>query len=178
MTKKETVGKVGQELYFKDPLPDHTVHEQMEEQLSEYEFNVLVCIYGEDRMHGTTFDKCPHKHGFEANKHVPDATQLYGSDFYVVVETKNEPKMPNVMRNMFFHRKSCPTPQYDNAVYRYNFSKDDLELIWVLPNRHAYQMLKENFLSLTPPQKELLQYVLQDCDGTLLNKCKMLNGEI
>lgn len=176
--KRETVGKASYDLLLKNATNDHTVQEQTDEQLSHYEYNVLVCVYGEDKMHNSPFETCKEEHAPGATRHIEDATKLYGKDFFVVVESKKEPRMHNVIRNLFFHRHTCPTPQYDQCVYKYNFADDHIELIWVLPTMEAYTYLKNNFLNINDGEKELLEYVLQDCDGRLLNKCKKLNGEI
>jgi hypothetical protein len=39
-------------------------------------------------------------------------------------------------------------------------------------------MMKNNPLEIPKEERQLLQFVLEDADGTLLNKCKKLNGEI
>lgn len=99
-------------------------------------------------------------------------------DFYIIVLTQRERLMDNVFRNKFFPRLSCPTPQYDQVVYKY-YSKDDrVEMLWVLPDKETYHMLIKNALLVPPEQKELLKYVLDDSSGELLIKCKKLNGEI
>lgn len=99
-------------------------------------------------------------------------------DFYIVVLTQRERLMDNVFRNKFFTRLSCPTPQYDQVVYKYHFRDDKIEMLWVLPDRETYHMLIQNSLLVPPEQKELLKYVLEDSSGELLIKCKKLNGEI
>src|ERR1700683_1834898 len=38
-------------------------------------------------------------------------------DFFAVQTTKREKLMPNMFRNYFFCRFSCPTPDYDQSVY-------------------------------------------------------------
>ena len=86
--------------------------------------------------------------------------------------------MKNVIRNYFIHRKTCPTPTYDNVVYRYNFKDEFIELLWVLPSRDTYNMMLNRAVEIPKEQHELLQYVLDDHDGTLLHICKQLNGEL
>lgn len=99
-------------------------------------------------------------------------------DFYIVVLTQRERLMDNVFRNKFFTRLSCPTPEYDQVVYKYYAKDDKIEMLWVLPDRETYHMLIQNSLLVPPEQKELLKYVLEDSSGELLIKCKKLNGEI
>jgi hypothetical protein len=149
---RETVGKLSWDLLANASVLDHSAEEQMREQLNLYESNMFEAI--------------------ERGK------KLYPKDFYIVVETKKEPKMKNVIRNYFIPRQSCPTPQYDEAVYQYNHLSDSCEFLWVLPSRDVYNMMKNNPLEIPKEERQLLQFVLEDADGTLLNKCKKLNGEI
>jgi hypothetical protein len=103
---------------------------------------------------------------------------MYYGDFYLVVETKKEPKMQNVLRNYFFHRSSCPTPTYDNTVYKYHKADDRIEFLWVLPSKQVCKMIKDYAVELSADQRELVKFVLDDADGTLLKRCKQLNGEL
>lgn len=152
MNKRDTVGKISSELLFNADYLDHSPEEQMREQLEDYEKNVLEAI--------------------ETGK------KLYDGDFYIVVETKKEPKMQNVIRNYFIARQTCPTPTYDNSVYKYHWRDEHLEFLWVLPSKEVYKMFKDRALEIPSDQKELLGFVLDDADGTLLRLCKKLNGEI
>ncbi len=99
-------------------------------------------------------------------------------DFYVVVSTKKERLLPNVLRNYFFTRFSCPSPEYDQTVYRYHRADDALEFLWVVPSKDACQHFYNNPLQTSEDERELLEYVLSFLDGTLLNRAKKLNGEI
>lgn len=148
--KRETVGKLSQDLLLKTPETRDPI-ELEREMHKDYEKNIIECIdRGKKEMNG---------------------------DFYVVVETKKEPKMPNVMRNYFFFRKSCPTPNYDQTLYRYHTSSDSIDFIWVIPSQDSCFMLRDNALLVPPEEKLLLDYVLAFSDGTLFKLCKKLNGE-
>ena len=92
---KDTVGKISRDLLLKEDKNDHSVIEQMQEQLSDYETNVAQAV--------------------------AEGKRIYSGTFYLVVITKKEPLMQNVLRNYFFHRETCPTPDYDQATYRYIF---------------------------------------------------------
>ncbi len=152
MERKETVGKISWDLLANSAPLDHSADEQMKEQLDAYESNVYEAI--------------------ERGK------KLFHYDFYIVVETKKEPKMKNVIRNYFMVRESCPTPQYDNVVYKYHRQAEQCEFLWVLPSKDVYTMMKNNPLEIRKEERELLQFILEDADGTLLKRCKKLNGEI
>ncbi len=100
-----------------------------------------------------------------------------GGDFFAVVLTKRERLMLNVIRNYFFHRHSCPTPTYDQAVYRYNRKDDSIDFLWVIPSRAACNVMKENALDIPENQRNLFQFVLDFSDGSLAKKAKNLNNE-
>ena len=92
-------------------------------------------------------------------------------------ETKCEPLLPNTYRNYFIDRQTCPTPNYDQAVYRYNRKKEQIEYIWSIPDRETCHHLRINAMHVVPRERELLSFVLKFADGTLFKLCKKLNGE-
>jgi len=147
---RETVGKVSSDLIVKTPDTRSPI-EQMQENLTEYEKNVWDCVA-------------------RSKKEFPD-------DFYVVVITKNEKLMPNVFRNYFFGRLSCPTPDYDQTVYKYKRKGDSLVFMWVIPSRDASLYLLQNSRYVAPEERELLKYVRAFSDETLATLAKELNGE-
>jgi len=147
---RKTVGAVAADLQRQGPVK-HSAHDQMREQLSEYEQSIHECV--------------------ATNK------ADFNGDFYVVVLTKKERTMKNVIRNLFFARRSCPTPDYDQVVYKYHRDGDNLEFMWVVPAKDAVERMKENALLVPTDQYSLLDFVLKFDDGTLLRLSKKLNGE-
>lgn len=150
MVKREKVGKVAYDLMQK--VPDSRDPIEIERELhTDYEKNVWECV---DRY-----------------------KKEFDSDFFVIVITKKERLMPNVIRNMFTARLSCPTPDYDQAVYHYHKDKDTLDFLWVIPARDICIVLKNNALNIVPEERALLQFVLDFSDGTLYKLAKSLNRE-
>lgn len=98
-------------------------------------------------------------------------------DFFVVVLTKSERLMPNVIRNYFLHRRTCPTPDYDQAVYHYKKDDDALHFLWITPSKEACIYIKQRPLEIDDDQYELRSYVLDFADGTLAKKAMKLNNE-
>lgn len=98
-------------------------------------------------------------------------------NFFIVVITKREPLMPKALRLYFLARKSCPTPDYDQSIFRYNCSNEDIEYIWTIPCRDTCQHLKMHAHEVHDSEKLLLQFVLDFADGTLYELSKRLNGE-
>lgn len=147
---RETVGKISSDLIIKAPETTSPI-EQMRESLSEYDKNVWECI--------------------ESGK------RKFSGDFYVVVITKNERLMPNVFRNFFLSRLSCPTPEWDQTVYKYKRKTDQVIFMWVIPSKDACIHLTNNRDLVAKEEQQLLQYVLSFNDGTLMKLAKDLNNE-
>lgn len=102
----------------------------------------------------------------------------FQGDFYIVVLRKRERLMSNVYRNYFFARKSCPTPTYDQIVYKYNKQQGIIEFVWVVPDLETATIFRENALEIDPQEKELLNFVLSFYDGTLDKLAQTLNNEV
>ena len=150
MNKKETVGKVAFDLLNKTPNPVSII-DQTRESLSDYEKGLLECA--------------------ELGQ------KAYQKDFFMNVIFKQEPLMENVFRCFFVHRKSCPTPDYDQIVYKYDKSKDIIDFLWVIPSRGTCHHLINNAIAVANEEKELLKNVLDFADGTLFKRCLKLNNE-
>jgi len=147
---KPTVGKIATDLMAK-PENQHTVVDQTQENLTDYEKNIHLCA--------------------------EQAKKIYPGDFYVVAECKKERLFENVLRIFYYARLSAPTPAWDEAVYKYHRNSEWLEFLWVLPSRDACEYLTRNKHYVIESERELLKFVLDYNDGTLLKLAKKLNGE-
>lgn len=148
---RETVGKISSELLAKQPASRNPI--EIERELhKDYEKNIFECI-GRGKKD-------------------------FNDDFFVVVITKKEPLMQNVLRHYFFCRHSCPTPDYDQTVYKFTRATEIIEFIWVIPSRETCFTLKENSMQVAPAEYGLLEFVLKFADGTLYKLAKSLNGEV
>lgn len=147
---RETVGKISSDLLQKANGPV-TVIDQQREMQKDYLDNLVQCV--------------------EKNK------KDFPGDFFVVVETKTEPLMPNVMRNYFFARWTCPTPTYDQSIFKYNKKDERIEYLWTLPSRDACYHIKNNLDTLSNEEQQLAFFVVSLFDGSLLRKAKELNHE-
>lgn len=114
----------------------------------------------------------------ELVKCVESSKKFFDKDFYVVVITKNEKLLPNVFRNYFLARQSCPSPDYDQSVYKYNHQLEQIEYIWTVPSQEASHHLKNNAHQVHPSERQLLDFVLQFSDGSLFLKATQLNNEL
>jgi hypothetical protein len=150
LKKKKTVGQESLELSQKTP-ENISIIEQQEAMQQDYMKNLLDTV--------------------------DIAYKQYPSDFFVEVITKNEKLMPNVFRNYFVHRVSCPTPNYDQSVYKYNREAGQVEYIWTIPSRDATHHLVENRLIVHKDERQLLDFCLKFASGDLFKLMKRLNGE-
>lgn len=152
MPKREkTVGQLSQELLQKEPEQASAIDYEQEIHKG-YVDHILECA--------------------ERSK------AIYPEDFYIVVETKKEKLMPNVIRNYIFGRSSCPTPSYDQTVYRFHRQNEKIEFLWVVPSRDICHLLVDNALNVDNEERDLLNFVLDFNDKTLLKRAKILNGEV
>lgn len=101
----------------------------------------------------------------------------YHDDFYIIVTTKKEPLMQNVLRNYFYARKTCPTPGYDQTVYKYHLKDGKVEFLWVIPSVDTCELMLRNTLNISKEEHTLRNFVLDFYDGTLFSLAKRLNGE-
>lgn len=101
----------------------------------------------------------------------------FPGDFYITVITKKEPLMQNVLRNYFSARSSCPTPQYDEAVYFYDSAADNIEYLWVVPDKETCEMYIENQDIVDPEEYGILKCVLNFYSGKLLKFAQKRNNE-
>lgn len=98
-------------------------------------------------------------------------------DFFTVVVTKNEKLMPNVFRNYFFNAIACPTPTYDQTVFRYNREAGRIEYIWTIPSKDACIHLLKNAHLIHKDEQQLLEFVKKFADESLFTLAKRLNNE-
>lgn len=148
--KRETIGKISSDLIIKAPETFDPI-ELEREMHKEYDMNFVACIQS--------------------------SKKVFPGNFYVVVITKKEPLMQNVIRNYFFGRNTCPAPDYDQTVYSYDARKEEFKFLWVIPSKDACLYLKDNALQVAPEERDLLKFVLDFADGTLYTLCRQLNGE-
>lgn len=148
--KRPTVGKIASDLMLKAPESRDPIELQRKMQ-EDWPKEIDICI----------------------SNHL----NIFDSDFYVVILTKRERLMPNVFRNYFIGKPTCPTPDYDQSVYKFHRKEGMVEYLWTVPDREACLYLKNNALFVDPKERELLGFVLDFADGTLFRRACELNGD-
>jgi hypothetical protein len=98
-------------------------------------------------------------------------------DFYIVVTLKKEHLMQNVLRNYFAERSSCPTPDYDQTVFKYHYDSQDLKYMWTIPDKETCEVFLANAVKIVPEERELLGYILDFANGSLMRLARKENGE-
>lgn len=103
--------------------------------------------------------------------------QFGNQDFFVSILIKPERLLRTAIRFYYVPRLSCPTPTFDQIVYKYHHKKDMVEFIWVIPSRQACKFYTDNPLKVPVEERDLLNYVLDFYDGALDERCRKLNNE-
>jgi len=100
-------------------------------------------------------------------------------DFYIVVLVKKERHLQNIIRQYFFYRQSCPTPEYDQTVYKYHRKNDDLEYLWTVANNVSCIALVSDLQSgaLHPDHERLANMAEAFMNRRLDAYAAKLNGE-
>lgn len=88
------------------------------------------------------FGKQQNNKSFEQNllETIESGRRAYDGVYFVVVLNKRERLLPNVIRRLYFHRESCPTPEFDQTVYEIDPSQDRISYLWTLPDWQTCQL--------------------------------------
>lgn len=165
--KRKTVGQISTELAQKTPDTLDPIEIQRATE-KEYLDNLVWCV-----NHAQKTVDCSAIPGHDECKN----RSSWQCDFYISALIKREPLLTNVLRNYFLPTLACPTPFYDQTVYKYNHEKGDVEFLWVVPDKETCEIFRENKDIIAREERGLLKFVLEYYDGTLFNLAKKLNGE-
>lgn len=99
-------------------------------------------------------------------------------NFYICVCMKTE-RMGNVPRTWTFARRSCPTPTFQQSVWKYHHKSGSLEFLWSIPDAVRYYHIINNpqFYIADKGYQELAKMVLLMESGELLDWVIKENGE-
>lgn len=148
--KKETVGKITSDNFLKTPYSDDPI--EIEREINkDYDEKLFKCV--------------------------AETKKVFHGDFYIEGILKKEPILFKTLHHYFVGRASCPTPNYDQSVYRYNRLSEKIDFLWVIPDRGTCFYLRDHALEVVAEEKDLLNFILSFDDGDLLKLCKKFNGE-
>ncbi len=93
----------------------------------------------------------------------------FDGNFYVeLVNTiKRKYRKHGEIHPFFYDRKSCPTPMFDQVVYKYDSKKDTLDMLWCLPNKEESLNYYHNKDRVPVSEYSLLQQVMDYFDGSI-----------
>ncbi len=98
-------------------------------------------------------------------------------DFYIAIILRSEVISPNVFRQQYVVSSSCPSPTFDQSVFKYTRADGKIDYLWTVPNEDACLYLKSNAWLVDKEEQWMLSFVLQYYSGKLLQLAKRLNGE-
>ena len=114
----------------------------------------------------------------KSTKECKERTPLEG-DFYIVSLLKNEQIFTGfAVRNYFIALQKCPTPTFDQTVYRFNSVTGNIELLWTLPNAEACGIYRHYRNQVPDDEQQLLGYIMAFWSGELDQAVNFLNGDI
>lgn len=108
---------------------------------------------------------------------VEDGKGIYPADFFVEVHLRRDRLLQGVMRTQVIHRLTCGSPTYNQSMFKYDRKNNLVDYLWTVPDPQHARSLVINALSLDPQFRDLLQFVLDYEDGTLLKLARKLNNE-
>lgn len=100
--------------------------------------------------------------------------------FYIMMVQTNSRDELKTPENKFFVRRSCPSPGYNQHVYKYHHVSGSLEYLWCIPRKNNYYHIWNNRLKYlyNPATKRLATFVISMESGELLKWVKKENGEL
>ena len=111
-------------------------------------------------------------------KAINEGIEKLKGDFFVVILLKNEKLFPEVFRATFVTRDTCPTPNYDQTVYKYFRETEQLHYLWTVPDRDLCFEFLENAHKIEAADKDLLKMIHMFGTGQLKAMAMKLNGEL
>lgn len=126
---------------------------------------------------GSNSEKSYEEEIFETLQRGIDDPKIEG-DFYIIVLTKRERHLQNVIRNLFFYRQSCPTPEFDQTVYQVKRKTKEINYLWTVPNNSTCQYLPSIKTEIPEDQLILVDMIEKFKSGKLDELAKKLNKEL
>jgi len=106
---------------------------------------------------------------------VENGKEDFEGDFFPVVLFKRERLLKNIIRQYFFTRQSCPTPEYDQVVYKYFRKEHKLDFLWVVPDKQTVIDMCMIGDSFPKEHQDLVSFAKDFNTGELDKLCDRLN---
>lgn len=101
--------------------------------------------------------------------------QKVKGDFFVMLLSKKEKLLTQVIRDRLFALKACPTPNYGQTLWKYHHLDQRLEFIWTVPPKDVVMFLKRYPIEMSDMCGDLIRQVFNFIDGTLDRRTIELN---
>src|SRR5665213_4047285 len=82
--------------------------------------------------------------------------QLFVGDFYINNAGKNEQILSNVLRSYWIPLIACPSPNFDQIVFKYHAKDEQITLIWTIPTEAGCEYLVMNRNYVVSEEQDLL----------------------
>jgi len=110
-------------------------------------------------------------------KAIKEGLAKMNGDFYIVMITKEEQLYTEVKSVFFITAQACPSPTYDQTVYKYHRAESKLEWAWTIPDLESCKYLMENLLTIDDPDmKRLRDFVIEFYNETLTLRAMKYNA--
>lgn len=93
--------------------------------------------------------------------------KAWDKPWYIVVHLKKEQLLENVLRRKFIARRTLPTPQWDQQVWRYYPANGNLQFCWALPDENTAMWIAADPQSVPKEMDGLAGYVMEMLDKNL-----------
>ena len=97
--------------------------------------------------------------------------------FFIEVFTRQDRLMHMTEVTSFFPRITCPTPTWNQTVYRYSKRDDVLDYIWTVPSRKMCEYYRYEVAPRSDGERLLISFVHDFEDNTLEKIARRLNEE-
>jgi hypothetical protein len=171
MEEREKIGKIATDILSKSQ-DKNTIIDVQREATKDYLTQIDWAI-----KHAKKQVDCSHLLGGGRGHEACAAREALVGDMYVVVLTKKEALLQNVLRLSFHTRITCPTPDYNQTVFFYHDKTGDLEYLWTVPDEQTCAVFYDNAVDIVPAERQLLGFILDFLSGALLAEAKKRNGE-
>jgi hypothetical protein len=140
-----------------------------EAKLRQEELRYLSNSMGEDRMRKL----------YSVAHETAKQEYFLNVDFFIVLVPTNERTAQMDPEDFYFVRRSCPTPAYNQNVFKYHVASGSLEFLWSIPRKARYWQLyaNRNKYMTDPVMKSRTSFVVMMESGKLLEWVAKENGE-
>lgn len=99
-------------------------------------------------------------------------------NYFVVVLMKRDRLMRKKLTNYFTTRVTCPTPAHDQSVYTFNKKTEDLQFLWVIPDKETCRSMYTQRYNIDQLHSSIMPYVVDFVEGRLNSYERQFNANL